>query len=258
MLTLIAESKTMSATQPHTPLNPLLTLPIFKAEADTTAQLFASMPMEEISDRLDISLPLAAKAKRLFYDFKDYSVGQRALTAFTGEVFRALDVATLPSAATDCAAKKMAIISSLYGWLRPNDLIKPYRFDFNVENPSVGETMQKFWKTHLTIAFVKMLKESGEKEVLDLLPGEAAKCLDWKLIKRFAKVMKVNFKSISDNGQLKTPHTGKIKELRGKLLREVLTNQIDSLRDVLQIHTPLLALDEDLSKQDYPTFITLK
>lgn len=257
MITLIAESKTMSAKQPDSLENDLLTIPLFKTDADATANLFASMPVEEIAERLTISLPLATKAKRLFYDFKDYSIGEVALTAFTGEVFRALDLSNLPKDTIDFAYKKLNIISSLYGLLRPTDLIKPYRFDFNIENPSLGETMQKFWKPTLTIAFVKMIKESGEKEVLDLLPAEATKCLDWKIIKRFAKVMKINFKSIAQNGQLKTPHTGKIKELRGKLLREILINRLDSTSDILQIHTPLFVIDEDASKKDYPTFITL-
>lgn len=257
MVTLIAESKTMSASR-HEIFEPtMLTEPIFAKEALELAHSFASLSIEEIMERMVVSMPMATKAKRLFFDFQVNDEKSSALTEFTGEVFRAFDVSSLSQDAIDFTADRLFIISSLYGLLRATDLIKPYRFDFDIEFPGSGETVQRDWKQKITIAFVKMLKERGETEVLDLLPGEAAKCLDWKIIKKFARVMKVNFKTVNDKGQLKTPYSGKIKELRGKLLREIASNRVDRLNDVLSIHTPLFGLDEDNSLKDYPTFVSL-
>ncbi len=257
MITLIAESKTMSASRPDC-FNPsMLTIPVFEKEAQTLAHSFAALHSEEIAQRMAVSMPLAIKAKRLFFDFQVGDTKSSALSAFTGEVFRAFDISSLSQDDIDFTANKLNIISSLYGLLRPTDAIKPYRFDFDIEIPGSGATVQKDWKQKITIAFVRMLKESGESEVLDLLPAEAAKCLDWKIIKRFARVMKVNFNTVNDKGQLKTPHSGKIKELRGKLLREIVINRIDRLNDVLSIHTPSFGLDEDNSLKDYPTFVSL-
>lgn len=257
MITLIAESKTMSASRPEI-FNPqVLTQPIFAMEAFALAHSFASLSVEEIAERMMVSMPLAIKTKKLFFDFQISDDIKSALTEYTGEVFRAFDAPSLPQDAVDFTSSRLFIISSLYGLLRATDLTKPYRFDFDIEFPGSGKTVQKDWKQKITIAFVKMLKDRGEREVLDLLPGEAAKCLDWKIIKRFARVMKVNFKTVDDKGQLKTPYSGKIKELRGKFLREIVTSHIDRLDEVLTIHTPLLALDEDSSLKDYPTFISI-
>lgn len=254
MITLIAESKTMSA---GTSLYPpdLQSTPIFNEVAEELASTFAAMPVEEIAERIRVSIPLAHKAKRLFYDFRNGETPSTALSVFTGEVFRALDISSLDSRCLETAYSKVGIISSLYGLLRPGDLVRQYRFDFDVENPLAGITMQKYWKPKLTVALVKLLKERGEEEVLDLLPAEASKCLDWKLIKNFAKVTKINFKTINDNGELKTPHSGKIKELRGKLLREIIIREADRPSDVIELHAPFLTYDPDLSKKDYPTFI---
>lgn len=257
MITLIAESKTMSVNHPEVFDPSLLTEPIFSKEALELAHSFSSLSVEEIMERMVVSMPLAIKAKKLFFEFQISDDRKSPLTEYTGEVFRAFDVSTLPQDAVDFTANRLFIISSLYGLLRATDLIKPYRFDFDIEFPGSGETVQKDWKQKITIAFVKMLEERGETEVLDLLPGEAAKCLDWKVIKKFARVMKVNFKTVNDKGQLKTPYSGKIKELRGKLLREIVTTHTDRLDEVLSIHTPLLAIDEDTSLKDYPTFITI-
>lgn len=255
MITLIAESKNMSVAPGI--LGPAdLTVPHFQDIAQEIAHTFAPMPVDEIADRLGLSFPLATKAKKLFFDFQTGAQGGTALYSFTGEVFRALSVTTLPSPSIEFAKDKVGIISSLYGFLNPTDIVLPYRFDYDIENPSTGVRMRDFWKQKLTIAFVKMLKARGEKEVLDLLPAEAAKCLDWKLIKNFAKVVKVNFKMVNNDGNLKTPHSGKIKELRGKLLREILFNNVNHTAEVLQIQTPILTLDPDLSKKDYPIFVS--
>ncbi|MBD5355477.1 MAG: YaaA family protein [Bacteroides sp.] len=256
MITLIAESKNMSVPKGEFDTSSTA-LPVFHNVALEIAHTFAPMSVEEITDRLGLSFALASKAKKLFFDFQNGASEGKALYSFTGEVFRALNVAALPSSAIDFAKYKVGIISSIYGFLNPFDLVSPYRFDYDIENPSTGMRMRDYWQPKLTAAFVSILKERGEKEVVDLLPAEAAKCLDWKIIKDFAKVSKVNFKSVDDKGNLKTPYSGKLKELRGKLLREILIHNIASIADMLCISTPIFALDEDNSEKDYPLFVAL-
>ncbi|MDE5874808.1 MAG: YaaA family protein [Muribaculaceae bacterium] len=229
--------------------------PLFESTADEIAGLFAEMPVEEISERLSVSRALASKAVSMFYDFPNKSTGFHALYGFTGEVFRALDIHSLTVEARKFADTHLMIISSLYGLLLPRNIIKPYRFDFMVENPSAGTPMNRYWKLPLTVAFVKYMKQLEENEILDLLPGEASKCLDWKLIKAFAKVAKIDFKTLDSNGNLKTPSSGRLKELRGKMMRHILVNKINSLSQLYNLSSQDFAPMKDLHKPGILSFL---
>ena len=264
MITLLAESKNMAVPKVSgaitgRPVECIGTQPRFLKEAAAIADVFASMPVVEIAERYEVSLPLAAKASKLFYEFHNPLLAETALKAFTGEVFMGLDVATLGEKEMEFAYKNVGIISSLYGYLQSSDVINPYRFDYYVENPMTCEKMQDYWKPRVTAALLRLLKDRDECEVLNLLPEAAAKCIDWSEIRKVAAVCKVSFKTVADNGKLKTPYSWKVKDLRGKLLREILLTKTDSIADVLQISIPLplLTLDPTISSPLAPVFLTL-
>lgn len=177
----------------------------------------------------------------MIYEFGFKLTGNRAIDAYTGVVFRALDYDSLsPEAKTRCDAE-VSIISSLYGWLQPSDIIKPYRLDFTSkleEGPSAGQALNSFWRKDVTKALVKKLESSHTTEILNLLPGDAAKCIDWKLVKRFAKVWKVDFQEIKEGGVMKTPTAEKLKALRGTLLRQILTDGIQDAETLKLASSP--------------------
>lgn len=230
MITLIAESKTMLASQREVSAEEYAAhTPIY---ASTASEIMAGMKADTVGDlasMLKISGTLAAKMQKMVYEFGYRQTGNRAIEAFTGVVFKALDYATLSDEAKGNCEDRVRIISSLYGWLRPTDITKPYRLDFTSkleEGPSAGRTLNAFWRTDVTKALVKYLNERGEREILNLLPADATKCVDWKLVKHFAKVWKADFKEIREGGVMKTPTAERLKALRGELLRQILTEDI--------------------------------
>lgn len=229
--------------------------PHFSKDADNIMRYLNSLNTDELASRISISPALASKARALIYDYPNKSTGCDALHAFTGEVFRGLDTPSLKTEDIDFSQSHLMIVSSLYGLVKPKDIIKPYRLDFNADCSPEGGKLNKFWKSKLTIAFVKHLQQTGEKEVLDLLPGEAAKCLDWKIIRKFAKVIKADFKTIAENGDYKTPYSGKLKELRGKMLRTILTDRIDDFNTLLHIETQSFSADPDSHRPGLPLFV---
>ena len=257
MITLLAESKNMGMPKGIMAAPMGADEPCFRKDASDIAEVFSSMPVEEIAERYEVSVALAAKAKRLFYEFHNPQLSAPALMAFTGEVFMGLDICSLGESDLEFAYRKVGIISSLYGWLQASDLINPYRFDYYVENPMTCERMHDYWKPRVTAALLRVLSERGEKEVLNLLPEAAARCIDWNLVRQVADVSKVSFKTIDDSGKLKTPYSWRVKDLRGKLLREVLIHKIDSIADVVYIQTPFLSLEEKSDDIFSPTFLCL-
>ena len=232
-------------------------MPVLESLADKTMDYINELDATDLSSILGISLNMAVKLKQYAYDFPIKTLGLPAIQAFTGEVFRALDIKSLNSENLEEGQKYVRIISSLYGILKFDDIIKPYRLEFNKNCAPDGMNMIKYLKPKVTIEFVKELKASGEREILDLLPGDASKCLDWKLIKAFAKVEKPDFKMVAEGGEFRTPHAGRLKELRGKMLHTILKRKIHSLAQLKTTEFQDFTFSEKGSKPGLPLFVSV-
>lgn len=242
MVILIAESKTMLSAEQEVGREELSSRsPRFDATASEIMKSMRNLSVGELASMLKLSGSLASKMHKMIYEFDYKTMGLTAIEAFTGVVFKALDYASLPMEAKTRCKNEVRIISSLYGWLRPSDIIKPYRLDFTSrleDGPSADKALNSFWRKDVTMALVKMLEDSHSSEILNLLPGDAAKCIDWKLVKRFAKVWKVDFQELKENGIMKTPTAEHLKSLRGKLLRQILEEDIREVSSLMHISSP--------------------
>lgn len=226
MLILIAESKTMETKEEN------VSREVYENHSPKEEKYAADimhninmMSISEIASSSKLSFRMAERLKQMAYEFPNKNAGLRAIEAFTGVVFRNFNYTTLSQTEKVRTQSKVRIISSLYGWLRPDDIIKPYRLEYNSDVTPDFLPLWQFWKSKVTVDLVHYIQESGENSVLNLLPADAAKCIDWKLVKRFAKVWKVDF--LEQNGNsLRTPHAGRLKALRGNLFREIISNDI--------------------------------
>lgn len=233
MRILIAESKTMSRQEEQIPSDVYLKHhPLLDSIATNFMSRWSNLSIEEITSALKVSPAMAAGFIRMARDFSFKGLGRNALEAFTGVVFKSFDYTSLSHEQQEYAENKINIISSLYGWLRGDDIVKPYRLDFNTQLAPTGETMAKYLNPIITPILLDSMRQDNDNEILDLLPSEAAKCLNWRRIKRSMKVVKVEFKSMADGGALKTPHATLLKTMRGRLLRDLVQKEslcIDAL-----------------------------
>lgn len=243
---LIAESKTMASVETEVSREKFAECrPLFDGIANAIMDSLRDRTPEQLAAEAGITLRLAASLRRMIYEFPNKTTGLRAIEAFTGVVFRQLRLADYDGAQREFLRDNVRIVSSLYGWLRPDDIIKPYRFDFKSHVAPLGETLMKYWKKDVTIALAQELRAKGDTVIIDLLPSDAAKCVDWKLIKRFANVYKVDFKMYdcaasgiySGTDVMKTPNAGKLKELRGRLLDLIVRNGISSPADIATLES---------------------
>lgn len=246
MKILIAESKTMAECSISVSSEQLKR---HRPELDPIATLlmkdWGKWTVEEIADRLKISLALASAFKRMAYEFPNKTTGSKAIEAYTGVVFRAFDYASLTEEEQKRAYKTVNIISSLYGWLRSDDIVKPYRLDFTTSVAPTGESMASYWKPLITQMLLESMKADGENEILDLMPVDAAKCLNWRWIKKSIKAVKVEFRLVADGGSLQTPHATLLKTLRGRLLRDIIRKDISSISGLLGYESDIMYADPD-------------
>ena len=256
MVVLLAESKTMSSAQREIDYETFIrNKPALEELADDSMNFISSLSTIDISNILGISNQLASKVATLAYDFPNKSIGYKTLYAFTGEAYRALQSSTLSNVAKEKAANDLRIISSLYGFLTPENIIKPYRLEFNKNCAPGNLNMAKFLKPKVTVEFVRYLKETHQNEIINLLPADADLCMDWKIIKAFAKVYKVCFKEIAPGGTFKTPLAKKLKESRGLMCREILENNINSFNQLITFESAYFHFFKEASKTGLPVFL---
>lgn len=246
MRLLIAEAKTMTGCDTIVPADVLAAhRPMMDSTATSLMETWSHLQPEEISRALKVSPALAAHFLRLAYEFPNKALGQRAIEAFTGVVFKAFDFQSLPAEAQTRAFSRVNIISSAYGLLRADDIVKAYRLDYSARVAPEGMAMARFWQPLITPALIESLRRDGDEVVIDLLPADAAKCLDWNAIRKTARVVRIDFRALADGGSLKTPHSTLLKTLRGRLLREIILRDIDSVESLAALDTPTLSAAPD-------------
>lgn len=234
MLILIAESKTMAPCLDIVSRNDHeLSRPQFDSEAGIIMDSLRDIGAGELAGIVRISPAMARRLQQMIYEFPHRNVGTEAIRAFTGVVFRAFGYGTLPAGSLRFVSERIRIISSLYGWLRPDDIIKPYRFDFITPLAPGGASFASYWREAVTGCLIDELKNNGSHDVLSLLPAEAARCIDWKTVERHAQVWKAEFGEIQPGGAVRTPNSSRLKTLRGLLLRQIITENIRTPEELM-------------------------
>ena len=257
MLILLAESKTMSAEQHSVDLESYIShKPVFEDMADHLMAHVAELSPAVVAAILGISGRLGIKSVNLAYEFPNKSIGYKALYGFEGDAYRSLSADSLPPEAVIRANTALRIISSAYGVLAPDNVIKPYRLEFNKCIVKDSLTPAQYFKQKNTIEIVTHLKANNIKEVVNLLPADAEAGVDWKIIRAFAKVYKINFKTLkSDGSGLKTPIAKRLKEMRGLMTRELLLKDIKTFHQLMNYESNNFIYSPIDSKPGLPVFI---
>lgn len=235
MIILIAESKTMSECA-RSIGGANLSKPVFETRAAAIMERLCEMPASEIARRGKLSPAMASRARLMALDFPDKSTGAKAAEAFTGVVFKALRYESLDASAKRFAGSNLRIVSSLYGWLRPDDIVKPYRLDFTMPLAPGDITFAAWWRDALTRRLSDELHASGCRDVLDLMPADAARCFNLKALGSDIRVWKADFRAV-EGATVKSPHATRLKTLRGLLLHRILSEQIESPEALMTIES---------------------
>jgi len=209
---------------------PLATEACFLSEAERLNKLLKKKSARSLSKLMGISSNLG----QLNYERnQDWSLpftpenARPAAYAFSGDVYRGMDVYTLPENKLDTLQSTLRIISGLYGILKPLDLIQPYRLEMGTRFPvGVKKNLYEFWKPKIAKALNDELQE-GELFV-NLASNEYFKAIDTKVLK--VPVVDLVFKDLK-NGEYKTIMTY-AKLARGYMTRYIIDTNAKTLDDI--------------------------
>ncbi|MEZ4874418.1 MAG: peroxide stress protein YaaA [Flavobacteriaceae bacterium] len=173
-----------------------------------------------------------------------------AVYAFSGDVYRGLDVYTLPKDKIAVMQNKVRILSGLYGILKPLDLIQPYRLEMGTKMPvGKNKNLYAFWSKKITQKLNEELEEGAL--FVNLASSEYFKAIDSKLLK--VPVITPVFKELK-NGEYKVIMTY-AKLARGYMTRYILDTNANTIDDLKGFNYEGYHYSEPLSKNGELVFI---
>ena len=149
---------------------------------------------------------------------------RQAVLAFNGDVYEGLDAATLSDDQLDWAQQHVAILSGLYGVLRPLDLMQPYRLEMGTRLATgKGKNLYDYWGTEIAEYLNQSLAQQGSDVIVNLASEEYFKSVDQKVLK--ARVVQCVFQD-EKNGTWKII-SFYAKRARGLMARYIVDHRID-------------------------------
>ena len=109
---------------------------------------------------------------------------KQAVLAFNGDVYGGLDAKTLDAKALAWLQEHVAILSGLYGVLRPLDYMQPYRLEMGTQLANArGKNLYEFWGSQIAEHLNTRLKKDAAPVIVNLASVEYFKAVDLKALK---------------------------------------------------------------------------
>ena len=185
MLFLLSPAKSLDY---ETPLGDVPhTQPQFKAQSQALIEVLRTQSPQQIASLMDLSDALSALNVARYAAWSRRStlrIARPAVLAFNGDVYEGLQARTLPVAALEWAQQHMAILSGLYGVLRPLDLLQPYRLEMGTRLATPqGSNLYQFWGSSIAQHLNQRLRADTSPVVVNLASQEYFKAVDRKTLK---------------------------------------------------------------------------
>ncbi|MEM6926793.1 MAG: peroxide stress protein YaaA [Myxococcota bacterium] len=130
----------------------------------------------DLKDRMSLSDKLATLNRERFQSFAKSpgpNQARQAARMFNGDVYLGLDAATLASDDLVFGQDHLAILSGLYGVLRPLDVIQPYRLEMGTKVPTRrGGDLYAFWGDRIAKVLAERLAAHDDPTVVNLASKE--------------------------------------------------------------------------------------
>ena len=185
MLFLLSPAKSLDY---ETPLGDIPhSQPQFKAQSQALIEVLRTQSPQQIASLMDLSDALSALNVARYAAWSRRSTlrnARPAVLAFNGDVYEGLQARTLPVADLEWAQQHVAILSGLYGVLRPLDLLQPYRLEMGTRLATPqGSNLYQFWGSSIAQHLNQRLRADTSPVVVNLASREYFKAVDRKTLK---------------------------------------------------------------------------
>ena len=208
----------------------LCSQPVFPDQTRELIGILRGLSANDLAGLMGLSDALArlnAERYAAWVDAPDARHARQAVLAFNGDVYEGLRAAELSDARLNWAQDHLAILSGLYGALRPLDLVQPHRLEMGTRlRTARGATLYAWWGDRIARELNRRLDAlSGERILLNLASGEYFKSVDRKVLD--ARVVECVFQD-EKHGAWKVI-SFHAKRARGLMARHVIDHRIDAV-----------------------------
>ena len=250
MLVILSPAKTMdmSVVEQEFPG----TTPEYAEEAEYLAGQMRRFSESQLEKILKISSKLAAENYERYQRFGSLSNPRKqALFAYNGSVFKAIDPNSFSLEDLKYAQDRVRIISTLYGLVRPLDLIQAYRIAFAVKLD--GANLYDYWVPKLTTPLLEDVRKVGGIMVnLASMDIQGALKMD-ELRKKVRVITPEEWR----DGKYETVRTY-AKIARGTMTRYVVMNRVEEPEELKAFNGDGYTFNADLSDEEHYFFTRIK
>jgi uncharacterized protein len=177
MLAVLSPAKRLDFESPVAPAHAALTTtPVFMARAAELIHILRSRNPRQVAQLMDLSDELAALNVARYGAWRPRNTvhnSRPAALAFNGDVYEGLQAASLSADDLAWAQHHLALLSGLYGVLRPMDRLQPYRLEMGskLANPA-GPNLYRYWGDTIALELRKRLRGHAQRCVVNLASME--------------------------------------------------------------------------------------
>ncbi len=210
--------------------------------------------LEAIQSMMKVSESLAKLTVQRFEQFAaPFTVenAKQALFAFQGDVYSKIDAENYTDETLDFAQAHLRILSGLYGYLRPLDLIQAYRLEMKTRlESSRGTNLYAFWGQRITDLLNLDLRLQSEPTLVNLASNEYFKSI--KISQLEGRLLNISFKEIK-GGKTRVIAIF-AKRARGLMANWIIENRVESSERLKAFDLESYRFDAALSDDRQWTF----
>ena len=230
MLVILSPAKKLND-PPRRPA-PSFSQPPLLAETELLMETARGLTANDLRDLMDISENLATLNHQRFQDFETpftLDNAQQAAFSFAGDTYLGLKAKTLSADDLDWAQGHLAILSGLYGVLRPLDLMQPYRLEMGTRlaNPR-GKDLYAFWKSTVAPTLNGLTEGHADRTLINCASNEYFSAVDGKALA--GPVVTPVFKERKDGKERVISFMAK--KARGSMARWIVKNRVEDPEQV--------------------------
>ena len=228
--------------------------PQFVAQSTELISTLKKKTPQQIAELMDLSQALstlnADRYKAWSPQFSEKNA-RPAVLAFNGDVYEGLDAKTLKLKELQWAQEHLAILSGLYGVLRPLDLMQPYRLEMGTSlKHGKASNLYQFWGSQIADYLNKQLAKDKDPVIVNLASQEYFKSVDRKVLQ--ARVIECVFQDFK-NGQYKIISFF-AKRARGLMARFAIEHKAKTVEQLKAFNLEGYAFSPDVSDADTLVF----
>ncbi|MDM4764799.1 peroxide stress protein YaaA [Pelomonas sp. SE-A7] len=188
MLYLLSPAKSLDYETPvPAAVAALATRPQFVADSQQLIDLLRELSVADVAELMDLSDALAELNVKRYKAWRPRFTAHNsrpAVLAFNGDVYEGLQASSLSLDQLHWAQQHLAILSGLYGVLRPLDLLQPYRLEMgtSLANPA-GASLYAFWGDRIAEHLNKRAAAETVPVIINLASQEYFRAADRKALK---------------------------------------------------------------------------